>query len=156
FLHLQIGNLQVGVEGEQRRAHHNLIALAHRERLDAAGLVRSDKDQIGFDPALIRGRGAVLAAGKHGQGEKRSRNCKATRDHDAFLSPNSMSMWACKISRTSILSKRPNRPFHISATMAGAARSCGNRASASFGNSPRATARGMRARIAGITRAMTS
>ena len=37
---------------EQRRAGLDLIALAHRERLDAAGLVGADEDQIGLDPAL--------------------------------------------------------------------------------------------------------
>ena len=47
---------------EERRAQLDLIALAHRQRLDAAGLVGTDEDQLGLDPALVGRLLAVAAA----------------------------------------------------------------------------------------------
>ena len=53
FLHGDVGQLQIRIDREDRRAQRHLVALAHRQRLDAAGLVGTDEDQLGFDPALV-------------------------------------------------------------------------------------------------------
>jgi hypothetical protein len=71
----QIGLLQIGVDSEQRRAGLRLVALAHRQRLHPAGLVRAHEDEIGLDPALEGRVGAGLAT-RHEQRERQ-------RDGDA-------------------------------------------------------------------------
>ena len=58
---VDVGLLQVGFDRKQRRAGRDLIALAHGERLDPPGLVRSDEHEVGLDPALQAA--VVVAAG---------------------------------------------------------------------------------------------
>ncbi len=58
----EVGDLEIVVDGEQRIAGLDRVALAHRLRLHAADFVGCNEDEIGLDPALI---GVVmrLAAG---------------------------------------------------------------------------------------------
>ena len=59
LLHRDIGELQIGIEREQRRAQFDDIALSHRKGLDPPGLVGPDKDHVGLDPTL---EGRLLVA----------------------------------------------------------------------------------------------
>src|SRR5262249_28314295 len=130
------------------------LALAQRERLDPPGLVGTDEDQLGLNPALEGRLFSIVAAGKHEAREQCEREAAAA--HVAFLAPNSTSRCARMRSRMSSGAKRPNKPLHMTATRAGATSNCGKRASASWGSSPRSTANASRARMTGSTRAMTS
>src|SRR5438876_9471759 len=149
-----VGLLQIGIDREQQHAALDLIAFSHRERLDATGLVGTDENQLGLDPAL-KGRLFSSIAGGEQEGCKQCER-DAAAAHVALLAPNSTSRCAAMSPRTSSGAKRPNRAFHMMATRAGATSNCGKRASASWGSSPRSTANVSRARMTGSTRAMTS
>ena len=129
FRHLDIGLLQVRIDGEQRRALLDRVALAHRQRFDPADLVGTDEDQIGLDPALVSGIVGFGAGGKRQQRDAEQRN--ASHIHVALLSPNSTPKYARIIARISSGSKRSNNPLQMIATMPGAGSSCGKRTSAS-------------------------
>src|SRR5262249_4256005 len=152
LLHGDIGELQIGIDREQQRAALDMVTLAHRERLDAPGLVGTYENQFGFDPPLKRRLLALVATGGYDHREQ----CEREAQPAHFLSPNSKSRWARMSSRISSGAKRPNRPFQMMATSAGATSNCGKRASASRESSPRSTASTSRARMTGSTRAMTS
>jgi hypothetical protein len=53
--HIEVSLLQLRVDGEQKRARFDLIPFAHLEPFEATGLIRTDKNQIGFDPPLEAG-----------------------------------------------------------------------------------------------------
>src|SRR5262249_24392894 len=153
-VHVEIGLVQVAVEREQRRADLDLVALAHPERLDPPGLVGTDEDQVGFDPALI-GHRLVVAAGEW-QGEQREEH---SEDADACghgaAPSNRVSRCARSMASTSIGANRSNSPLHTMATSAGAMMSWGKRISRSSASSPRSRARASSARIAEIARSTT-
>src|SRR5262249_11529373 len=154
LLHGDVGKLQVGVEREQHLALLHLVAFAHRERLDAPGLVGTDENQLRLHPALEDRLLAVVAAR---QQESRQQDGDAPGDrtqraHGALLPPNSKSMWARMSSATFSGSNRSNRLLQITAIRAGATSNCGKRASASSASSPRSTASLSRARSSGNTR----
>jgi hypothetical protein len=65
--------LEVGVDREHEAALLDGIALAHGERLYAADLVGSNKDELRLDPALVRGRMRAVAARKRERARQRRR-----------------------------------------------------------------------------------
>src|SRR5262249_38223654 len=119
---------------------------------DPAGLVGAHEDEIGLHPSLVGFLPCLTAAGEN----ERHGEYDGEADHDALLSPNRMSICARSRARTSRGAKRANRPFQTSPTMARATRSWGKRASASFGSSPRAAARAIKALKTGTICAITS
>jgi hypothetical protein len=50
--HVEVGLLHLRIDREQRRPGLDPVALAHLEPFQAASLVRTDKNQIGFNPPL--------------------------------------------------------------------------------------------------------
>jgi len=145
FGHVDVSLLQIRIDGEQRHGLLHSIAFAHRQRLDPARLVGADKDQIGLDPALVTGVGRLRAGRKRQNGYAYEND--ATRFHAASPGPNSTSKCARISARTSMGSKRSNKPLQMIATMPGAASNCGKRTSASVLSSPRSWARRSMARI---------
>jgi len=53
--HIDVSLLDIRIDGEQRSALVDSVAFAHRQVLNAAVLIGTDKDQIGLDPALEAG-----------------------------------------------------------------------------------------------------
>ena len=154
--HVDVGLLQVGVDREQRRALLDRVALAHRQRLDAAGLVGADEDQIGLDPALV-----ARVVGLRAAGERQQRGKPRTAMRRAFMA-RSPGRTAGRNARASSRARRAARSGRTArsrsmATMPGAASSCGNRTSASVLQLAALDgARAACARIAAITREITS
>jgi len=128
----------------------DLIAFAHGQRFDAAGLVRPDEDEVGFDPPLQPAI-VVIAGGE------RERECQ---DGELFSSAPPAEQ-GCRYAResfsgTSSGSYFSNSALHMIATRPGAMISCGKRTSASSASSPRCTARASSGRMIASTRAITS
>ena len=112
--------LQVVIQRKQRRAPFHLVALTNRQRLDPSGLVGSDEDHVGLDPALEDRLFVIVTSSQHERGTKYRGEGEATADHVALPSPNSRSRWARINSATSSGAKRSNNPFHTTAINAGA------------------------------------
>ncbi len=83
-----------GSTREQRRALLDRVALAHRQRLDAAVLVGADEDQVGLDPALEAGRRGLSRAGGAAPAQRTERWQTEARSCRTFLRPNSISKCA--------------------------------------------------------------
>src|SRR5262249_24777813 len=110
----------------------DLIPLAHMQVHDPAHFVGRDKDQVGFDPALVLRvflRARSQPDRRH-HGEQRSPAWCAP-DHREPPGCSRMSMWARIMPATSRWEKRANKPAHRIATRPGATTSYGKRASAS-------------------------
>src|SRR5207344_3387256 len=87
------------VDGIKLRAGLHLVALADIEFGHAAGLVGTDKDHVGLDPALKARILALLAAGKHRcKGERGQNGRRSRRSHVFLRSPKIKSRWTRSIS----------------------------------------------------------
>src|SRR5262249_44358143 len=154
FGHLDVGELQFGIHREQWGAGLHRLPLPYRQGLDTTGLVGTDEDQIGLDPALISGILRFGAAGQRQDSHKGQRN--PMRAHQALPPRSTMSKCARIMARTSSGSKRSNSPLQTTETMPGAASSCGKRTSASVSSSPRSRARRSMPRMIDSAREITS
>ena len=107
-----------GSTREQRHALLHRVAFAHRQRLDPARFVGADKDQVGLDPALVTGSaGFEQPASASKAAPISAMRCAV---HGASPEPSSTSKCARISARTSIGSKRSNKPLQKIATMPGA------------------------------------
>ena len=68
---VEIGLLQIVVDGIELRTGLDLVALAHVEFGDAAGFIGADEDHVGLDPALKTGILAFVAARERGDQRQR-------------------------------------------------------------------------------------
>ena len=127
-----------GAPGLQR------VALAHRQRLDAAGLVGATKIRSASIQPWYPGSLAFEQARERQQGG--SRSLRTVRFHGALSLPSSMSKCARIIARTSSGSKRSNRPLQIDRDDAGREEELGKRTSASVLSSPRSIGAAQHAR----------
>src|SRR5581483_1292894 len=127
-----------GIEREERRSHHDRVALAHGEGLYPPGFVGAHEDEVGLDPALELCRG-----GPHVrvdiEREGSAHGCdEAEREQPGLgsgqgqlhvapfrLPPVSTSRCASRKPVTSSGSMPENRPSQRTATRSGATTSCG-------------------------------
>src|SRR5581483_10119315 len=153
---VEVGLLQVVVDGIELLALLDLVAFAHLQAGDATGLVGADKDHVGLDPALETGIAMLVAAGEQ-RGHRQGRQELAANEvHGALRSPKIRSRWTRNISSASNGACLSNSVFQTTATIAGATMICGKRASSFERISPRATASSISARMPASPREITS
>src|SRR5262245_15341760 len=159
------GALQIGIEGKQRRADVDPVALAHGQGFQPTRFLGADEDELGLDPALkfqLRPLAAPVLKGGEGEadhGEARhGKQALVLHGHGTLFPVPAVSRSQCAASSpvTSSGSILENRPSQMTAKSKGATISWGKRAAASLENSPRATASLATARINAMPRATTS
>src|SRR6185437_7830603 len=155
---VEVGLLQLVVDGIDRRADLDLVALADVEPGDAAGFVGADENHVGLDPALKAGIPAPVAAGQRGRepNHRHDAQHRSRPGHVVLRSPKIRSRWTRNISIASSGECVSNRLFQITATIAGATMICGNFASSERRISPRAMPTSIRARNPASPRDTTS
>src|ERR1700757_2166543 len=97
---VEIGKLEIIVDGIKVVADLHLVALADIQLGHATGFVGADEDHVGLAPALIAWGALLLAAGKPGcehTCQSKSGNC-LRRPHVVLRSPKIKSRWTRSIS----------------------------------------------------------
>src|SRR5882672_1846173 len=155
---VEIGLLQIVIDRIKRRALLDLVTLAHIEFDHAPGFDGAEKDHVGFDPALVAGILALVAAGQHRRQRKRRKKLQthSRRGHVVLRSPKIRSRWTRNISVASSGACLLNRLCQITAMIAGATRICGKRAKSFCWISPREIASSIKARMPARPRETTS
>src|SRR5205814_9314697 len=123
---VEIGLLQIVIDGIERRALLDLVALADIQLGHASGFVGADKDHVGFDPALIAGIPALIAAGERDCQRERRQNSQrcSRRSHAVLRSPKIRSRWTGNLPLASSGASLFTSPPSIAALIAGRPRTC--------------------------------